>query len=686
LTIKLYGKKESNMRLKSVQQKIAVWSGCCLIVTAAIIVVYSTVTLTDVARSAREKAIQSAETRATEIAQRIAGDIKAKIEVALDSARTLAQALSGVKDQESPVELGREEVNSILKIILDRNPQFVGTYTLWEPDAFDGMDRGFKNETGHDETGRFIPYWSRNEKGQIAVEPLLDYEKEGPGDYYQIPKKTKKEAIIDPYIYPVQGKDTLITSLVVPVMIGDTFYGIAGIDLTLGFLKEIVDDTKDLYEGTAEVAIISNNGTLGAYTGKSDWAGKPMKEAYEDWQQYLGRIQQGEILKQRKDTWIATFAPMQVGETTTPWSVSIKIPTAKITETADKQMRTAMRDMWGMILIAVGCVVLGVIFLWFLARGIAKPIGRVVQGLNQSAEQVASASNQIASSSQSLAEGASEQAASIEETSSSLEEMSSMTKQNAENAGQADKLMKDANQVVNQANESMTQLTSSMAEITKASEETSKIIKTIDEIAFQTNLLALNAAVEAARAGEAGAGFAVVAEEVRNLAMRAADAARDTANLIEGTVQKVKAGSDLVTKTNEAFAQVAGSSAKVGELVSEISAASREQAMGIEQVGKAVSEMDKVIQQNAANAEQSSSASEEMKGQAERMKRFVADLVNIIGGSVRQKATARSRGRRDRKSAAVPVRKDRGKVAAPTAAREVKPEEVISSENDFSEF
>jgi methyl-accepting chemotaxis protein len=168
--------------------------------------------------------------------------------------------------------------------------------------------------------------------------------------------------------------------------------------------------------------------------------------------------------------------------------------------------------------------------------------------------------------------------------------------------------------------------------------------------------------------------------------MRAADAARDTANLIEGTVQKVKAGSDLVTKTNEAFAQVAGSSAKVGELVSEISAASREQAMGIEQVGKAVSEMDKVIQQNAANAEQSSSASEEMKGQAERMKRFVADLVNIIGGSVRQKATARSRGRRDRKSAAVPVRKDRGKVAAPTAAREVKPEEVISSENDFSEF
>ena len=137
-----------------------------------------------------------------------------------------------------------------------------------------------------------------------------------------------------------------------------------------------------------------------------------------------------------------------------------------------------------------------------------------------------------------------------------------MTKQNADNAGQANSLMSGTKQVVATANESMGRLTESMGEITRASEETSKIIKTIDEIAFQTNLLALNAAVEAARAGEAGAGFAVVADEVRNLAMRAADAAKNTANLIEGTVKKVKDGSDLVSQTNEAFQQVAGSSAK----------------------------------------------------------------------------------------------------------------------------
>jgi methyl-accepting chemotaxis protein len=178
----------------------------------------------------------------------------------------------------------------------------------------------------------------------------------------------------------------------------------------------------------------------------------------------------------------------------------------------------------------------------------------------------------------------------------------------------------------------MGDLTESMKEISGASEETAKIIKTIDEIAFQTNLLALNAAVEAARAGEAGAGFAVVADEVRNLAMRAAEAAKNTANLIEGTVKKIKNGSDTVSKTNEAFSKVATQAKKVSELVGEISAASQEQAQGIEQINKAVAEMDKVTQQNAANAEESAAASEEMNAQAEVMKGFVGDLMALVGG------------------------------------------------------
>lgn len=275
------------------------------------------------------------------------------------------------------------------------------------------------------------------------------------------------------------------------------------------------------------------------------------------------------------------------------------------------------------VLIALG---LGLL----ITRNINTNLTQVISGLNDGANQVASAAGQVSSASISLAEGASEQAASIEETSSSLEEMSSMTRQNAENAGQANALMTQANQVVETANDAMTALTHAMSEVSRASSETSKIIKSIDEIAFQTNLLALNAAVEAARAGEAGAGFAVVANEVRSLAMRAAEAARNTAELIEGTVKKVGEGSALVSRTSQAFAEVASSNHRIGQLVAEIATASREQSQGIEQINRATEEMDKVVQQNAASAEESASASEELNAQAEQMTSMVQELMAMV--------------------------------------------------------
>ncbi len=332
-------------------------------------------------------------------------------------------------------------------------------------------------------------------------------------------------------------------------------------------------------------------------------------------------------------------------------------------------------------------------FLWF-ARSITLPINRIVSGLGEGSDQVASASNQVSSASQALAEGASEQAASIEESSSSMEEMSAMTRKNSENAEMADGLMQEANQVVTSANKSMEKLTDSMEDISKASEETFKIIKTIDEIAFQTNLLALNAAVEAARAGEAGAGFAVVADEVRNLAMRAAEAAKNTAQLIEGTVKKINDGSELVSITNDEFKQVSQSSAKVGSLIAEISEASKEQSNGIEQVNIAITEMDKVVQQNAANAEESASASEEMHAQAEQLREYVRDLVVLItgkmetvnSGSPRKTAHTGSSGRRlhgEHKGNRPDSRK-----RLPQKSGEMRPDQVIpfDEDDDFKEF
>ncbi len=327
---------------------------------------------------------------------------------------------------------------------------------------------------------------------------------------------------------------------------------------------------------------------------------------------------------------LSAYTPIHIGDIT--WAMLVEIDENEVISES-VAAEHLLRRIWiiGIVsmIIAAAVILMGV----FIARNMSKTLRRITYSLSEGSDQVASASGQVSSASQSLAEGASEQAASIEETSASLEEMSSMTRQNAENALQADALMKETNQVVGQAGETMRGLDKSMQEIAAASEETSKIIKTIDEIAFQTNLLALNAAVEAARAGEAGAGFAVVADEVRNLSLRAAEAARNTAGLIEETVKTVHSGLEYVSRTGQAFGNVTESASKVGSLVDEIAAASNEQAQGIGQVNTAVTEMDGIIQKNAASAEESAAAAEQLNAQAEQMKSIVSELTKMVGGS-----------------------------------------------------
>jgi len=289
---------------------------------------------------------------------------------------------------------------------------------------------------------------------------------------------------------------------------------------------------------------------------------------------------------------------------------------------------------------AVVGVIVAIAFGIFISRAITLPINRIIGELREGADQVASASTQVSAASQSLAQGATEQAAGLEETSSSLEEMSSMTKQNADNATQANTLAAEAKKAASNGSEAMTRMDGAIKDIQKSSDETAKIIKVIDEIAFQTNLLALNAAVEAARAGEAGKGFAVVAEEVRNLAMRSAEAAKNTSNLIEQSVNNSRNGVQICGEVKAALDEIVGAIAKTTDLVGEIAAASKEQAQGVDQINTAVSQMDKVTQQNAANAEESASASEELNAQAESMNQVVDQLVILVNGINAQRNTS----------------------------------------------
>jgi methyl-accepting chemotaxis protein len=283
--------------------------------------------------------------------------------------------------------------------------------------------------------------------------------------------------------------------------------------------------------------------------------------------------------------------------------------------------------------VGVGSAVVFSLLLGFvIVRGVNRRLLSASEALDSGADQVAAAAAQVSASSQSLASGSSEQAASLEESSASLEEMASMTARNAENARHARDLSIQTRTSTEAGASRVGEMHTAMNEIKASSDDIAKIIKTIDEIAFQTNILALNAAVEAARAGEAGAGFSVVAEEVRNLAQRSATAARDTAGKIETAISKSRHGVTITSEVAEALTGILAKAREMDEVIAEIAQASSEQNEGIGHVNTAISQMDRVTQANAGAAEETAAAAQELNAQSLTLREATADLRRLIGG------------------------------------------------------
>jgi len=304
----------------------------------------------------------------------------------------------------------------------------------------------------------------------------------------------------------------------------------------------------------------------------------------------------------------------------------------EVIQSLDKADEAGQQLLMEILLMLSGSVILIiVIYSFFIKQWIEKPIKKSINNLEQSSNQVVNASEQISEGSQQLSDGAQQQASSVEEITSSLSEIKSTIEQNTHNSREADILAKSANESANIGYNNIQDLNVSMEKITKSSQDISNIIKTIDEIAFQTNLLALNAAVEAARVGEHGLGFAVVAEEVRSLAQRSADAARDTAIIIENAINEVNKGNEITVETNNSFQEILDKSKKTSDIIGEIALASKEQTSGINQLNEAMQQVDGVTQMIASSSEESAATAEEMTNNATVMDKSVGNLSNLFG-------------------------------------------------------
>jgi len=297
---------------------------------------------------------------------------------------------------------------------------------------------------------------------------------------------------------------------------------------------------------------------------------------------------------------------------------------------ADSSSRTASQGRLIVLILAIAGLIVGGL-LFAIVRRASGALRELAHRLGESAAEVAGAASQVSETSKALADGASQQAASLEETSASTEEINSITRKNAEHALQVASLVKESDEGAAQVNQTLDGMVEKMKEIDSSSNKIARIIKVIDEIAFQTNILALNAAVEAARAGEAGLGFAVVADEVRNLAQRCAQAAKDTAGLIEESIQTSRHGNTQLDQVAQAVRAMTDNSVRVKSLVDEVNLGSQEQSRGMDHISHAVIQMEQVTQKNAAAAQEGATAGNELDHHAAALRGLVREMREMVG-------------------------------------------------------
>lgn len=572
-----------------------------------------------------------------EITSRYASDIGQELNNSLFTARAMKEVVEPVTLQKS---LTRNELNIYLKEIVNENESFLGTYTLWEPNAYDNRDYLFRNTLGHDSTGRYIPYYAKDLEGNITLSPLELYETEGDGDYYQLPKKLKKEILTNPFEYKVNGVMTWLTSFVVPVLRNDKFMGIVGVDMSLSKISEIVSQIKP--GGGGYATLIANDGNYVAHPNA-----KMLGKSYFN-EEIINNISIGKAYQYEttseyiKGKVYRSLYPITVGETASPWALEIVYPISEITGSI---ITGALLSFLGLIIIIAALsliialiakkqtkpLIMAAEYADILSKGdltheidqnlytrkdeigqlflsmknMVSNLDTIIKTIKEKSGNVSGSSTEVNGAAQSISEASNSSAASIEEISASIEEITAGIEQNADNSRISVDVSTANVEQIKQGGDAVSKMITAMTEI-------SDKIMIIDDIARQTSMLALNAAIEAARAGESGKGFAVVASEVKKLAENSQKAAVDI-------VEKVQSGSLISQKTGELLTAIVPEIEKASDLVQAINTASIQQAAGVEQINSGMMALSSSSQENAAAAEELASTSSALSDQATEM-------------------------------------------------------------------
>ena len=708
------------MKFKSIQFSVAALAGAIVLSIVAALVLYAVYagqrTQALVQQRTQQQFENVIEQRLAALARTQVSEIQRGLEAPLAIARGLAtgNAMIGMQgaDGQPLMRVDREHLINQLKRTVQANPSVLGAYLGWEPNALDHADARYVGSSlvGIDSaTGRFLPWWFRNADGSLGQDKLADVDDRTvlatgvrASEYYLCPKESKKACVIDPAPYKVGDKMVMLASFVEPIMIDGQFQGMAGADLSVNFIQDLLNTAdRQLYDGAGELALVSSNGRLVAYTRDPAKFGEKASDVLDSEEAATLNTLSGEQLHYEVDASkdrIELYLPFKVASTDARWTLLLELPLSTVMADVNQlqqdladQRRT---DITGMTLVGLAIAAVGLLVIWLLALGIARPLKQMVAMLDDIAQgegdltrrlqsdradelgaiasgfntflaklqamisQVVSSVQKVSDSSEHTADiairtnqGVHKQMAEIDQVATAVHEMTATAQDVARNATQAAQAASEADRAANQGLDIVRDTSSAISalaseigravtvvqDLARDSENINAILVAIRAIAEQTNLLALNAAIEAARAGEQGRGFAVVADEVRNLAQKTQQATEEIQQMIQqlqqGTREVVKVMEDSQGKTDdsvlqasraaEALESITQAVSVINDMNTQIASAAEEQSAVAEDINRNVINIGQVAGEVAGGADESSQASAELTKLAEQQRRLI---------------------------------------------------------------